>query len=489
LRSDRDCEQLYRGALQHHQAGRLAEAASLYRELIAARPGLAEAHVNLGSILKHQGKLEEAVAAFSVALKLRPDYTAAHYNLGNAFKEQGRLEDAAACYHAAVAAKPEFAQAHNNLGNVFKQQGKLAEALGAYRKAIAVQPAFADAWLNCGIVLEQQGALAEAEAAYRRALAIAPDHATVHKHLGAVLCESGRTAEGLASFLHYAQAVYGPQAQARPPAPITPHKSRHDLEQRQYISGGQGADDPSITESLRLEGGARLASSAINPGNDAGAIGQSWNKNQPQLVVIDDLLTPEALQALRQLCWGSTFWRESFADGYLGTLPEHGFAVPLLAQIGEELSAHYPDIFQAHPLLQLWAFKYDSRLSGIRLHADFAAVNVNFWITPDDANLDPESGGLVVWDVPAPAGWSFAKFNDDVPAARDFLARAGARAVTIPHRANRAVIFDSDLFHKTDQIAFKDGYLNRRINVTLLYGRRETAAQEADTAAAAAHRA
>jgi hypothetical protein len=43
----------------------------------------------------------------------------------------------------------------------------------------------------------------------------------------------------------------------------------------------------------------------------------------------------------------------------------------------------------------------------------------------------------------------------------------------VPHRANRAVIFDSDLFHETDAPTFKEGYLNRRINVTLLYGRRE----------------
>jgi hypothetical protein len=50
--------------------------------------------------------------------------------------------------------------------------------------------------------------------------------------------------------------------------------------------------------------------------------------------------------------------------------------------------------------------------------------------------------------------------------------------VTVPYRANRAVIFDSDLFHETDRIAFKDGYLNRRINITLLYGRREMAAKE-----------
>jgi hypothetical protein len=50
--------------------------------------------------------------------------------------------------------------------------------------------------------------------------------------------------------------------------------------------------------------------------------------------------------------------------------------------------------------------------------------------------------------------------------------------VTIPHRANRAVIFDSDLFHETDRIAFKDGYVNRRINITMLYGRRDAEAKE-----------
>jgi hypothetical protein len=33
-------------------------------------------------------------------------------------------------------------------------------------------------------------------------------------------------------------------------------------------------------------------------------------------------------------------------------------------------------------------------------------------------------------------------------------------------------VFDSDLFHETDRIAFKEGYLNRRINITMLYGRR-----------------
>jgi hypothetical protein len=78
-----------------------------------------------------------------------------------------------------------------------------------------------------------------------------------------------------------------------------------------------------------------------------------------------------------------------------------------------------------------------------------------------------------VWDKAAPLDWDFDQYNGDVELPRRFLKEAGATSVTVPYRANRAVIFDSDLFHETDTIRFKDGYENRRINVTLLYGRRE----------------
>jgi hypothetical protein len=51
----------------------------------------------------------------------------------------------------------------------------------------------------------------------------------------------------------------------------------------------------------------------------------------------------------------------------------------------------------------------------------------------------------------------------------------GAKSVTIPYRCNRAVVFASDLFHETDRMHFKEGYTNRRINITMLYGRRRDA--------------
>ena len=101
-------------------------------------------------------------------------------------------------------------------------------------------------------------------------------------------------------------------------------------------------------------------------------------------------------------------------------------------------------------------------------------MNVNFWITPDEANLDPATGGLVVYDKEAPLEWNFKEYNSDrnKPKILAWLKEVGAQAIKIPYRANRAVVFNSDLFHETDDLSFKDDYLSRRINITLLYGYR-----------------
>ena len=105
---------------------------------------------------------------------------------------------------------------------------------------------------------------------------------------------------------------------------------------------------------------------------------------------------------------------------------------------------------------------------------DAAAVNVNFWITPNEANLDLTCGGVTVWDKEAPKDWDFRAYNDrqHKPKIMDFLRSSGASPVTVPYRENRALIFNSDLFHESDRCVFRDGYQFRRINVTFLYGHR-----------------
>ena len=98
-------------------------------------------------------------------------------------------------------------------------------------------------------------------------------------------------------------------------------------------------------------------------------------------------------------------------------------------------------------------------------------VNVNFWITPDAACDDHTTGGMIVYDLPAPPSWTFADYNTNQSKMMAYLKVHNAQSMRVPYRENRCVLFDSSLIHITDELHFKPGYENRRVNVTLLYGR------------------
>lgn len=66
--------------------------------------------------------------------------------------------------------------------------------------------------------------------------------------------------------------------------------------------------------------------------------------------------------------------------------------------------------------------------------------------------------------------------NDGASGLEWQRAWAGRANVTVPHRANRLVLFDSGLYHRSDSLRFKPGYANRRINLTLLFGLPDTPA-------------
>jgi len=195
---------------------------------------------------------------------------------------------------------------------------------------------------------------------------------------------------------------------------------------------------------------------------------------QPEILHLDNFLSEEALRRLRRFCVESTIWFDIKPTGYLGSYADDGFSTPLLYQIADELQQAFPHVFKGHPLVHMWAYKYDSDHDGINIHADVARVNVNFWVTEDDANLDPASGGLVVFKMQAPSNASFAEFNSvqGLERAHRMIEADGRRNVTIPYQENRMVMFNSNLWHRTDHFRFKSGYRKRRINITMLFGSR-----------------
>ena len=118
-------------------------------------------------------------------------------------------------------------------------------------------------------------------------------------------------------------------------------------------------------------------------------------------VAVDDALTPAALKQIRGLLLESTVFFETkmprVFGGYVGAIVEDGLHARALLALAEALRRALPGTLGAHPLAYLWCYKYDAEYSGIDVHADEAAVNLNIWLAPDDANLDPDSGGLVVY--------------------------------------------------------------------------------------------
>jgi predicted O-linked N-acetylglucosamine transferase (SPINDLY family) len=225
---------LFGRAVALHQAGRLAEAEPLYRQVLDAQPrhfdslhllgviqyqrgdcheavrqidlalgvnpGVAAAHNNRGSALKDLGRAGEALASFERAIALKPDYAEAFYNRGNTLRDLGRLADAVASHDRAVALRPDYAEAFGNRGSALKALGRFDEAVASYDRAIAIRPGHAETFYNRANALEALGRYEEALADCDRAIALKPDLAEAHNNRGNALKELRRFEQALADY-------------------------------------------------------------------------------------------------------------------------------------------------------------------------------------------------------------------------------------------------------------------------------------------------
>ena len=111
-----------------------------------------------------------------------------------------------------------------------------------------------------------------------------------------------------------------------------------------------------------------------------------------------------------------------------------------MLRIAEELRHKLPAALGEHRLVNLWAYSYGNHLhggigggGGLGLHADFAEVHVNFWLTPDEANMHPrEGGGLEVFHRKPPPGSKFEHFNCKESAAHAMMVDRASSGTSVP---------------------------------------------------------
>jgi len=143
-------------ALSFHQAGRAAEAAALYQQILADEPRNTDALYLYGVLARQAQQPEVAVDVLQ----------------------------------RAIALKPGVAQFHNHLGEALLDLGDRHRARAAFMRALKLDARYVDALLNLAALLLENGERWEASMVYAAVALICPGHSvavTELKRLGRYL--------------------------------------------------------------------------------------------------------------------------------------------------------------------------------------------------------------------------------------------------------------------------------------------------------------
>lgn len=496
------------------------QALASYDKALALKPESVEGWTRYAGVLKDLHCYDDSLEATSKALALAPTHREALLLHAVTLRKTHRYREAADHLRQLLAIDPDHAHAWLLLAVNLEEIKDYAAAMEAVEHALTLQPDMDQAWYTKGTINQNMGRYDAALGCLDRAIKANPQMAVAWAARAALHVASPDNVDGaiqasLDSLSVFLSTEFAPEKVTETRTSRTTgglilplFRIKHDVQQAQYLQSA-GYDVPGMQafletgQSLMEKSRGLVADDAtipvtrdqlsallpywrapllypmpeslpacLNPDNDWRAIEQNYLAGTPEVVRIDNFLTPEALAAFQEYALVSKVWLTEYPDKYLGAFANTGFISRLHLRVASELRQAMPRVFLDYGLTQLWGFKYDTTLGkGINVHADFARVNLNFWITPDEYNLAPEAGGLKLFDVPSPPDWSFVDFNVNGNKIYEFLDRHNAKSIVVPHGCNRAVLFNSALFHETDRIRFAEGYRSRRVNFTYLFGK------------------
>jgi protein O-GlcNAc transferase len=181
-----------------HRAGRLDKARPLYEQVLRHAPDEPHALHGLGVLCNDTGEPAAAVELLRAAVAARPGQAVYHNNLGNALRALGEGDAAERAYRDALECDPDYALAHYNLGALRLDLGHEHLACDALERALTLHPGLAPAALALAGVHLRAGRVAEAEQCLSAALGAAPDQPDLLCELAHLLRRDGRIDEAIA---------------------------------------------------------------------------------------------------------------------------------------------------------------------------------------------------------------------------------------------------------------------------------------------------
>jgi len=199
-----------RRAIELHRQGQLAEAESLYRQILAVMPMHFDSLHLIGVIKGQQNEFAAAVPFFEQALGVNPDSASALNNFGNVLQSLGRYDRALASYDRSLALRPDNPKALMHRGNALRKLRRPDDALASYDRALRLRPDYAEAMVHRGGALTDLGRHDEAVAAYRQAQASGGDAERIRYSLACLGAEPAPPA----SPAEYVQGLFDQYADA-----------------------------------------------------------------------------------------------------------------------------------------------------------------------------------------------------------------------------------------------------------------------------------
>ncbi|MDA8088561.1 MAG: tetratricopeptide repeat protein [Nitrospiraceae bacterium] len=188
------------GGWSFHRDSVWRDDVSLFKSMVRANPGNADAHCWLGAAYQTGNNLEAAVNEFRTAIILDPGLAEAHLNLGLAYGAMDDPGDEMAEYKTAIRLKPGLVEAHLDLGVAYAGQNRPDDALREFQTAARLAPDNAQAYYNLGLAYAGKRQFYPALEAFGRAAQLAPMNSMVRNNLGVTYEQLGRAGDAIAQF-------------------------------------------------------------------------------------------------------------------------------------------------------------------------------------------------------------------------------------------------------------------------------------------------
>jgi predicted TPR repeat methyltransferase len=191
---------LFSAALRKHLDGDLESAEKLYRDILIASPGEAQAKHYLGYLLQQTDRLQEAFEQLSEAIALDDRHAEWHFNLGIVLLRQGLVRASIEAFSRAIAIDPEKYFYWTNLGAALESNREWVRAEQCYKTAVNLDPHCPDAFYLLSALCQSLERFQEARHFNYCGIIVAPADSNSKIMRGQAYYELGRMDDAITLF-------------------------------------------------------------------------------------------------------------------------------------------------------------------------------------------------------------------------------------------------------------------------------------------------